>query len=96
MEWLRGHHMEVLLAQVSKACAGEQATSNSIRMGSVTERPVPSCPLAGVLGQQPEPGRGFPPDILQVLAHRGDALVVEPVEAPGAFGPIGNQPGLLE
>jgi hypothetical protein len=40
MEWLRGHHMEVLLAQVSKACAGEQATSNSIRMGSVTERPV--------------------------------------------------------
>jgi hypothetical protein len=34
--------------------------------------------------------------VLQVLAHRGDVLVVEPVEPPGAFGPIGNQPSLLE
>jgi hypothetical protein len=33
--------------------------------------------------------------VLQVLAHRGDALV-EPVEPPGAFGSIGDQPGLLE
>jgi hypothetical protein len=40
MEWLGGHHIEVLLAQVSKACSGEQATSNSIATGSVTGRPV--------------------------------------------------------
>jgi hypothetical protein len=30
--------------------------------------------------------------MLQILAHRGDALVVEPAKPPGAFGPIGNQP----
>jgi hypothetical protein len=34
--------------------------------------------------------------MLKVLPHRHDALVVEPVEPPGAFGPIGHQTGLLE
>jgi hypothetical protein len=38
---------------------------------------VPSCPLAGVLGEKPKPGRGFPPDMLQILSHRRDAYVVE-------------------
>jgi hypothetical protein len=72
MEWLRGHHSEVLFAQVSKACSGEQATSNSISIGSI-----------GSVKGRP-------------VSHRHDALVVEPVEPPGAFGPIGHQPGLLE
>ena len=35
MEWLGGHHIEVPFAQVSKACPGEQATSNSSSIGSV-------------------------------------------------------------
>jgi len=97
MEWLRGHQAEVLFAQVSKACSGEQATSNSISMGwigSVTPRPVLpvrwcSRPAAGT-------GPRLPPDLLQVLPHGGDPFVVEPVEPAGPLGPIGYQAGILE
>jgi hypothetical protein len=58
MEWLGGHHIEVPFAQVSKACPGEQATSNSSSIGSVAA--PRSSPLAGVLGREAEPGRRFP------------------------------------
>lgn len=85
-EWSCGHHSVVLTAHTSKACFGEQATVSSSLMGSITAH-LP-CTLCRVLGDEPKAGCGLAPDLLDVAAHRFDALVVKPVKPAGAFAAI--------
>ena len=50
---------------------------------------------SGVLGRQPETRRGLAPDLLEVRAHRLDALVVQLVDPPRALGAVVTSPASL-
>jgi hypothetical protein len=59
MEWLGGHHIEVLFAQVSKACSGEQATSNSISAPRSPGGSGPRGPRRGLRTGHPDRRPGY-------------------------------------
>jgi hypothetical protein len=48
------------------------------------------------VGEQLEAHGGVSPDLLEIGLHGVDALVVQAVEAAGAFGTVGDQAGVLE
>jgi hypothetical protein len=50
----------------------------------------------GVLGENSKARSSITPDLLEVIAHRGDPFVVEAIETACTFGSIRDQAGFLE
>ena len=81
--------------QTANACSGGQATSNSIRSGSVIAGAVVEVPVV-FSATQPEPAGRVAPDAEEVVLHRAQAVVLQVVDPAGALGALAHQPGVLE
>src|SRR6476660_4572097 len=86
--WLRGHQLEMRAVHTSKAWSTAQSTSKLIWMGSVI--------VGGVLSHEAKPRPGFTPHLQQVGAHRGHAILLQPVDAARAQRLLLDEPGLLQ
>src|SRR5688572_25423150 len=87
--WLTGHQRPICAVHTRKACAGAQSISIDTRRGSIIV-------LRYVLGEESKAVGGFPPHPRQVLLHGGDALVMQPVDAPGALWLLDHQAGVAQ